>query len=789
MRTKFGATQLAVVSGLFLTAVTSGSLRAQQIGGAATLSADSESAGLAEIVVTATRKEEPLERVPLSVSALTKESMDEANVRSLSDIQQLTPGLQFSPTAGAAGTSTISIRGISSSVGASTTGIYIDDTPIQIRNTGNGASNAFPLIFDLDRVEVLRGPQGTLFGAGSEGGALRFITPQPSLDKWSTYVRSELSFIDSGGPNYEFGVATGGPIIANQLGFRISAWYRQDGGFIDRVDPDTGQLVAKNNNGKQSSAVKLGLTWKPVENLAVTPSLYYQDFNSQNRNDYWLSLSSPPDSYSNGYGIPEPNEDTFVLPSLRVQYDFPGVTLVSNTSYFHRSNNSTNDYVNFVDDIISGVPAPVIPNQIDDAYQVTRQNTLAQEVRLQSADSDSRLSWNAGFFYSYGRQLTRQYNYDPNFNAASMAMTVGLPFCPSNGCNAGQLLGVPLLNGNSLFLFHHYETDKQFAGYGQVDFRIVGGLKATAGVRYSHLENTFSDDGAGPFYGPAGTTAGSHSESPVTPKFVLSYQFASALVYGSASKGFRPGGSNGPGSAAVCGPDLAKLGISASPDQYDSDSLWSYELGAKLQFLDNRLHVDASVFKVDWKNIQQLVSLPACGGGFIANLGTASSTGFDLAIEYKPNANFLFGGNAGYTDAKLTSTILLPSGGYLTQSGAPVGGDGAPWSASINGEYRRPVMADYEGFLRLDGRYQSRWQTPDPAMYGYDPGYPPLGEQKQFNARMGVRFSGAEVSLFVNNLANSHSLLALNHDAIGSPLYYGIPQIPRVIGVMGTYRY
>jgi iron complex outermembrane receptor protein len=639
-------------------------------------------------------------------------------------------------------------------------------------------------------VEVLRGPQGTLFGSGSEGGAVRFITPGPSLDRYSGYVRSELSFTDSGGPNYEFGAAAGGPIVRDQLGFRVSAWYRQDGGYIDQVNATTGQLVAKNGNSKQTAAVKLAFTWSPVEQLTVTPSVYYQDYNSANRNDFFLNLSNPgAGEYRNGYAIPEPNEDTFALPALRVQYNLPGVSLVSNTSYFFRANNSTNDYINLVDYLIGGVAGPVIPNQVDNAYQVTRQNTISQEIRLQSSDADARLSWVGGFFFSYNRQLTRQINYDPNFDSAVMTMTAGLPFCPANGCDAATALGLPLVNGNSLFVYHNYNSDKQIAGFGQIDLRVVGGLKVTAGLRYSHLNFRYTNVGEGPFYGPAGTDSGEHSESPVTPKFGLSYQFDSALVYASASKGFRPGGSQLSATAAVCTPDLQKLGLTSSPTQYDSDNLWSYELGTKLQLLDNRLHVEASAFRIEWKKIQQLIALPICGGGFITNLGSASSTGFDLAIQYKPNAHFLLGGAVGYTDAKLTQSVEVSDNIFLSRDGGTVGGAGAPWSANINAEYHRPVSSNYEGFVRLDGRYQSRWRTPDSTVYGYDPDIPALPSQKQINAKLGVRFDSVEVSLFANNLTNAHSLLALNHDAAGSPVFYGITQTPRVIGITGSYRY
>src|SRR5476649_2671244 len=192
-----------------------------------------------EVVVTATRREEDLSKVPVSVTALTQEDMDTKGIKDITDVARFTPGIYIDNS----GTNNISIRGISSSGGAGTTGIYIDDTPIQMRALAFNPDDTLPKTFDLDRVEVLRGPQGTLFGAGSEGGTVRYILTQPSLTKDSTYARGELSFTQYGEPSYEAGVAHGGPIIDGVLGFRVSVWYRKDGGWIDRVDPTTRDVV------------------------------------------------------------------------------------------------------------------------------------------------------------------------------------------------------------------------------------------------------------------------------------------------------------------------------------------------------------------------------------------------------------------------------------------------------------------------------------------------------------------------------------------------------------------
>src|SRR6202165_6170899 len=186
---------------------------------------------LTEIVVTATRHEESLSRVPISVTAMTQEALDIRGVKDFQDVARFTPGVDIDNS----GTNNISIRGIASTGGAGTTGIYIDDTPIQIRGLAFNPDDALPKSFDIDRIEVLRGPQGTLFGAGSEGGTVRYITTQPSTTKTSIYGRSEVSFTQGGEPSYEAGIAAGGPIVDGTFGARAPIWFRRDGGWLGRV--------------------------------------------------------------------------------------------------------------------------------------------------------------------------------------------------------------------------------------------------------------------------------------------------------------------------------------------------------------------------------------------------------------------------------------------------------------------------------------------------------------------------------------------------------------------------
>ena len=231
-----------------------------------------DTANVAEIVVTATRQAQLLSRVPLSVSAFSQQTMDTRGMKSFADVARFTPGVRFGESQGG-NNNNISIRGISSDAGAGTTGIYIDDTPIQIRGLGFNSDNTLPAIFDLERVEVLRGPQGTLFGAGSEGGTVRFITPQPNLDRFQTYDRAEVSTTAHGGIGWEAGAAVGGPIVDGKLGFRVSAWHRREAGYIDHVDNQTGDVDDKNINHGDVTVLRGALTYAPIDELKITPSV------------------------------------------------------------------------------------------------------------------------------------------------------------------------------------------------------------------------------------------------------------------------------------------------------------------------------------------------------------------------------------------------------------------------------------------------------------------------------------------------------------------------------------
>jgi outer membrane receptor protein involved in Fe transport len=331
-------------------------------------------------------------------------------------------------------------------------------------------------------------------------------------------------------------------------------------------------------------------------------------------------------------------------------------------------------------------------------------------------------------------------------------------------------------------------------------------------LRASRLQFTGSVYETGPFLGTTISSRDGATEDPVTPKFVATWQpDHDNLVYLSASKGFRPGGPN-VGVGGICDGNLTALGLSQVPGQFSSDSLWSYELGSKNTFFDNTLSVDASLFYVDWSNIQQNVYLPACGEQFTANLGKARSEGGEIEVLWKPVSALSFDLTAAYTNARLTKTTcagaLTYNGTDCTGGGTTAGpiaskGDallGAPWSFTAAVEYHFPLWEGRLPYLRLDDQYttaqRALLQSQDQNNALYDATIPGLPVTENLSLRAGLRFSGFDLSIYGNNLTDAHPLQYESRDIASAPgvppydlLYFGRSVRPLQAGITAIYRY
>lgn len=281
---------------LHIACLAGASIAALTAASAAYAQAAADNGALEEVVVTATRQQDTVNRVPLSIAAVTQQALDQQGIKSATELTRLVPGLSISTPGASVAVGAFSIRGIVGGVGAATTGVYLDDTSLTKRaNNGVQQNNGAPLpvLFDLERVEVLKGPQGTLYDGSSQGGTIRFVTPEPSLTRYSGLLRLEGRTIKMGEEGYEVGAAVGGPIVQDKLGFRISGLRRKTPGWIDGYNPYTGKLVGKDINQNDDVAVRAALKWQPTERLSFTLAAY------QSRNIVESQITSPTKVYSN----------------------------------------------------------------------------------------------------------------------------------------------------------------------------------------------------------------------------------------------------------------------------------------------------------------------------------------------------------------------------------------------------------------------------------------------------------------------------------------------------------
>ncbi len=775
--------------------------------------------GLEEITVTATRREENINRVPISVTAMSQEMIDQKGIKDFQDVVRFTPGISIDNS----GTNAISIRGISSSGGAGTTGIYIDDTPIQMRALGFNPDDTLPKTFDLDRVEVLRGPQGTLFGAGSEGGTVRYIMTQPSVTKDSTYARSEVSFTRSGEPSYEAGVAHGGPIIDDVFGYRASIWYRYDGGWIDRIDPTTLQTVDKNSNHANSVAARLAFLVQPVEGLRITPSLMFQNARKHDFSTYWPAYTDVSSgNFKNATPERLPDPDRYYLPAIKLEYEFAHAEFISNSSYYNRLEQTAYQGTAYDLAYFQSIGWPgsgygfddagkrrrsALRSRLDDSDAAMFLVSAARRQRRASAAGVRRLfdseygdehpgdlhpgipaaihgrgkplKWTVGAFWSLSKQKSIEQLKDTRINEFFTALfgedaftVFGGDWYHCNGVGSPQTFPDCLIYQNA-----NQSFDRQIAGFGEISYNVTDQLKLTFGGRFAKMTFDLHHYGDGfENFGPD-FASGSYRENAFTPKANISYQWDEQnLLYATYAKGFRPGGVNAPlpaglnpdGSpAGICAPGLIDLGYpdAESPTNYKSDTTQSYEVGSK-NGIGDRLRIATSLYYNQVKNIQQSVYVGSCGLQFTDNLGTAVAWGGDIQADLVLGAGFSLEASAGYTSARFSED----SKGGLALKGEAIAGEAAinyapgtnpPWTVAIGPQYSFKI-ADRDAFVRMDWEYTSRnpWLSPiqDPNNTAqYNPNAYTLSSTSFASLRAGVSIDKWQLAAFCDNLFDSRT--------------------------------
>jgi iron complex outermembrane recepter protein len=599
---------------------------------------------LQEVVVTAERREGTVQSTPLSITAYSGAQLEAQGVTDLSDVGYQTPGV--SEKNSGPGQTEYEMRGISSAGGTSpTVGFYLDDVPLTAPAEGlEGKVVVDPSLYDLNRVEVLRGPQGTLYGSGSMGGTIRLITNQPDTMAFAGSTKVSGSGTQDGGGNYSVNAMVNIPIVTDQLALRVVGTDTYTSGWIDRVvlnpfPQETNGGFTRGNvltapvetthtdvNWERLEGVRASLLWQPNENLSITPTALYQRIDQGSPNYVDVPPGISYETHYQPFDVNEPYSDNFGLYSLPIKYKFDSIEFTSVSAYYRRNSSLTQDSSEVGQDFLTALIGVPDVSYADagamTAYENDHTNQFSQEVRLASTGTGP-LRWVIGGFYE---------NYVARTNIGTT----------TPGPIVTQIFGVP-----SYFFLNFKNTLKQYAGFGEGSYQL-GDFRLTGGVRYySYTGNVNEIEGGGLISGPAPPLAYSlpNGNSGANPKVNVSYEpTRDVTLYTQVAKGFRPGGVNTP----------PPITCPNNPLQYGPDNVWSYEAGEKLRFLDGHLILNSAGYYETWRGIQQLVT-EVCGATYTANAGTAHVYGGEVEATWLVIPELTLSTAAGYTHARIAS--------------------------------------------------------------------------------------------------------------------------------------
>jgi len=750
-----------------------GSVRlARLMGGAALIAVTTAGAAVAqstdtgttvgELVVTAQKRSENIQTVPISMTALGEKTLERLEIQSLQDISRQVPSLVVI-TAGP-GENELIIRGISSTAGTtSTVGYYLDDTPLQPSSNAallsqRGAID--PSLVDIERVEVLRGPQGTLYGSSSMGGTVKYVSFQPNLTKTEFKVSGEASGAEGGGPNATLNATANIPLIQDKLALRATVYDQYEGGWINRypIDPNNylgvtpGSKPKDDVNTDSNVGFRAQLRFQPDSTLSITPSIFYQYM----RLGAPFQIDVPPGSLTDliqARDVSEVQDQRSTVYNLAIHKTFNLFDLTSSTSYFEREVKLHEDSSKVLDFYFAPPQTYVYPSYMVGEYQ---NKEFTQELRATSNLPGPFQIIAGGYFHRTFAPLFSEIPDPVGYDAA-----FGSPF-----------------GGEEFYAGVRKATLQETAVFSEASLQLGHGFTARAGVRWFDVDQRFFQSGDGIFNGGFSAVTNSSSDTGVNPKFSLEWQAdPSHMVYATASRGYRPGGPNNPAPAAVCGADVSSLGLSQSQlVKYNPDTLWNYEVGAKTSWFDRKLTVNGDVYYIDWSQVQQQLTLN-CGFNITANFGGAISKGAELEATLHPIRPLRLSGGLGYTDATLTAGI--------PGSGASAGDalqDVPHWNGAATAEYTVEINESLSGFALINGNFISDSH----ALYDKTS---PFYLKKGFglvNLKVGVDHGSQwEAAFFVNNLLNkigetdlptaiSADLPTTRRFAINQPLTAGV---------------
>lgn len=660
------------------------------------------SADYGEIVVTASKRAERLQDVPAAITAVGGEKLETLGVQNFRDYASLVPGLAQRDT-GQPGVGTIILRGLNSGPQqtTNTAGYYIDDTPFSA--SGYLGVSALmtpePELAEIERIEVLKGPQGTLYGAGSLGGLIRVVTRKPDLTEFRGSMRGEISHVKGGELGFLLRGTVNIPVVQDLAAISATGYYRRMSGFVDNVGTGT-----KDVNRSNLAGGRIALLVEPAPNFRINLSGQYQDI----ENNGYSSVDLLPGTFTPRYGgytyndfLDFGGEVKYRLVNATAEYEMDAGTITASGSYakydVDYAGDVTTTYIPIARGVLGPVSDAVFGVPVDTLLPASSRagsffNPAADKYSAELRFASKRLGpieFLAGAFYTK-EDSTYLANITP-YTAA------GVPFAsPFN------------------YLIKTTTTSKyeEIAGFGNLTFYLTDNFDVTGGIRYAHNTQTSGTGGPGAltYFLPRAALTFDFSDNATTYLGTVRWRpMRNLSFYARAASGYRPGG-----------PQTNSAPPPGAQSFIRSDTVWNYEAGVKASALDGAFTIDASVFHIDWKDIQ----LNTLSNGFIlgGNAASADVDGLELQMQARPNDLLTIGANLGHTRAVLTA--ITPEAAAVARAAA---GDRLPltppWTASLVADQKIPLSSSVTGNVGATLRFQS-------AMFATYPGLDPNPTQK-----------------------------------------------------------
>ena len=718
-----------------------------------------------DVVVTATRRETRLLDTPISMTVVGGDTLQATAADGFSDFARQVPGLTAIDSG--PGAQRYALRGLQSA-GEPEVGLYYDDIPMTGLPGGSldtGDRQPDIKLWDIDRIEVLRGPQGTLYGDGSMGGTLRIISKRPVLDSFQAAAQvTGAATADGGGPSWRWNGMVNLPLANDTLAVRLAGYYRDEGGWIDnlvRSAVTVRQVPGDGLNWEHTAGGRVSLLFKPNADLSVTAIAYYQDTRTGNSFDTYPQFTAPADRYVSAAFVRTPYTDQLQMYNLVVNDNLQWADLALNGAYESRAVDDTQDTTRYLLSLfgcneynwsVSCLGAPVIPAASLEHQTVS---STSGEVRLVSR-GQGPLQWTVGSFLQSATTYRR--------GQIAQIDTAGRVQFNADGAAVSRL-----------FARNNFDAFDKLAVFEESSYPLTHGLDAIVGLRWFHsyrsdeqviVQQFFPGEPTGP------EPFQKFSQSELFKKFELSYKLsADALVYAEGAQGFRSGGPNYPG------------GFTTTAPPYRGDSLWDYEIGWKAAFTGGRIVWSGAVFRIDWSHLQQLV--PTSLFSYIANAGSARSDGFETQLQTPLYAGLALEAGASLANAHLVGPQPLSS----NPASQLYAGDrlaGAPrWTTNLGLTYTRPIA----GALRATARLDYTWQSGSSDIVAVqNPAYFSIPGSNLVALHLGLERDDRSVQLAIDNLCNS--FVPLTAKALDSNLAQSvIAARPRTLGLTLSQKF